>query len=186
MDELETLRYPVGRVSRRTAPLNRATRSAHIDTIEQTPAKVRSLVNGRSDARLATPYRPGGGTVRKVVHHVPDSHMNAYIRMKFAITEEAPAVKAYDEARWAELPEAKTGPIEMSVALLEALHRRWVAFLRALPPADFRRSFLHPEWKTVTIEESIVMYSWHCRHHAAHIEIALGRAESAESRARSL
>jgi len=96
MDDVETLRYPVGRFSRLTSPLDRATRSAHIDTIEQTPAKFRSLVNGRSDAELDTPYRPGGWTVRQVVHHVPDSHMNAYIRMKFAITEEAPAIKPYD------------------------------------------------------------------------------------------
>ena len=93
MDDLETLRYPVGRFSRLTAPLDRATRSAHLDTIEQTPATFRSLVNGRSDAQLDTPYRPGGWTVRQVVHHVPDSHMNAYLRMKFAITEDAPAIK---------------------------------------------------------------------------------------------
>jgi len=173
MDELETLRYPIGRFSRLTAPLDRATRSAHLDTIEQTPSKFRLLVNGRSDAQLDTPYRPGGWTVRQVVHHVPDSHMNAYIRMKFAITEEAPAIKAYDEARWAELPEAKAGPPEMSIALLEALHRRWVAFLRALPDAEFGRAYVHPELGRVTIDEAIALYAWHCRHHAAHIELGL-------------
>jgi hypothetical protein len=173
MDELETLRYPIGRFSRLTAPLDRATRSAHIDTIEQTPSKFRLLVNGRSDAQLDTPYRPGGWTVRQVVHHVPDSHMNAYIRMKFAITEEAPAIKAYDEARWAELPEAKAGPPEMSIALVEALHRRWVAFLRALPDAEFGRAYVHPELGRVTIDEAIALYAWHCRHHAAHIELGL-------------
>ena len=101
-------------------------------------------MSGRADAQLDTPYRPGGWTVRQVVHHVPDSHMNAYIRMKFAVTEDAPAIKAYDEAQWAELPEAKSGPADMSLALLDALHRRWVMFLRALTDADFARAYVHP------------------------------------------
>jgi DinB superfamily len=174
MDDLETLRYPVGRFSRLTVPLDRATRSAHLDAIEQTPAKFRALVSGRSDAQLDTPYRPGGWTVRQVVHHVPDSHMNAYLRMKFAITEEAPAIKVYDEARWAELPEAKTGPAEMSLALLEALHRRWVMFLRGLTNGEISRVYLHPELGRVTIDEAIALYAWHCRHHAAHIRQGLG------------
>ena len=139
MPDLEQLRYPVGRFDRPTAPLDAATRRALIETIEQTPAGFRALVEGRSDRELDTPYRPDGWTVRQVVHHVPDSHMNAYIRMKFAVTEESPAIKAYEEARWAELPEAKTGPADMSVALLESLHRRWVAFLRALPAADVQQ-----------------------------------------------
>ena len=130
MTDLEQLRYPVGRFERPKAPLDGATRSGHIETIERTPSTFLSLVKGRTDAELDTPYRPGGWTVRQVVHHVPDSHMNAYIRMKFAVTEDAPAIKAYDEAKWAELPEAKSGPAEMSLALLEALHRRWVTFLR--------------------------------------------------------
>src|SRR3954463_6328307 len=108
MTDLEMLRYPVGRFERLAAPLDSTARTALIDIIERTPSRFRSLVGDRSDAQLDTPYRPGGWTVRQVVHHVPDSHMNAYIRMKFAITEEAPAIKAYDEARWAELPEAKT------------------------------------------------------------------------------
>jgi uncharacterized damage-inducible protein DinB len=171
MTDLETLRYPVGRFERLTAPLDRTARTAHIDTIEQTPSRFRSLVANRSDAQLDTPYRPGGWTVRQVVHHVPDSHMNAYIRMKFAITEEAPAIKAYDEARWAELPEAKTGPAEMSLTLLEALHRRWVAFLRALPDAEFARAYVHPELGRVTLDEAVALYAWHCRHHAGHIEL---------------
>jgi hypothetical protein len=93
--------------------------------------------------------------------------------MKLAVTEEAPVVKTYEEARWAELPDARSGPVEMSLALLESLHHRWVAFLRALPEAEFRKTFAHPEWGSVTVEESIAMYAWHCRHHAAHIENAL-------------
>src|SRR6185436_17410924 len=115
MPDLEQLRYPVGRFARSAAPLDAETRRAYIDTIEQAPARFRALVDGRSERELDTPYRPDGWTVRQVVHHVPDSHMNAYIRMKFAITEEAPAIKAYDETKWAELPEAKTAPAEISL-----------------------------------------------------------------------
>jgi hypothetical protein len=107
------------------------------------------------------------------VHHVPDSHLNAYVRMKLAVTEDAPSIKTYEEARWAELPEARQAPIAMSLALLDALHVRWVAFLRALPPAEFRKAFVHPEWGSVTVDEAMVMYAWHCRHHAAHIAGAL-------------
>jgi DinB superfamily len=104
-----------------------------------------------------------------------DTHINAYVRMKLAATEDLPTVKSYEEARWAELPEARTGEVDISLALLGALHRRWLAFLRALDPADFRRAFRHYEWGDVTIDECITMYSWHCRHHTAHIEIALRR-----------
>src|SRR6266487_3117396 len=173
MDDLEKLRYPVGRMERPKAPLDRAARAAYLDTIEQLPARIRSLVSGLTDAQLDTPYRPGGWTIRQVIHHVPDSHLNAYIRMKLAVTEDTPAIKTYEEALWAELPEAKSGPVDMSLALLQALHGRWVAFLRALPESQFTKAFVHPQWGRVTLDESIVMYEWHCRHHAAHIENAL-------------
>jgi hypothetical protein len=174
MPDLEQLRFPVGRFERSTAPLDAAARRAHIDTLEQAPARFRALVDGRSDRELDTPYRPDGWTVRQVVHHVPDSHMNAYIRMKFAVTEESPAIKAYEEARWAELPEAKTGPVDMSVALLESLHRRWIAFLRGLAAADFGKAYVHPELGRVTLDEAIALYAWHSRHHAGHIKQGLG------------
>jgi hypothetical protein len=174
MPDLEQLRYPVGRFARLTAPLDAETRRAHIDTIEQAPARFRALVDRRSERELDTPYRPDGWTVRQVVHHVPDSHMNAYIRMKFAVTEDGPAIKAYNEAHWAELPEAKSGPAEMSLALLESLHRRWVAFLRGLPADRFARAYMHPELGRVTLDEAVALYAWHCRHHAGHIELALG------------
>ena len=173
MTDIETLRYPVGPLPRRKDPLDRAMRNQYLETIERTPARFRSLVSALSDAQLDTPYRPGGWTIRQVVHHVPDSHLNAYIRMKLAVTEETPAIKTYEEGRWAELPEARSGPVDMSLALLDALHQRWVAFLRALPEAEFSKAFSHPEWGRVTIDESIVMYEWHCRHHAAHIENGL-------------
>ena len=175
MPDLEQLRYPVGRFDAADGAARRATRAA--------PASTRSSRRRRDSARsstgvrtreLDTPYRPDGWTVRQVVHHVPDSHMNAYIRMKFAVTEESPAIKAYEEARWAELPEAKTGPADMSLALLESLHRRWVAFLRALPADRVRRaSTCTRSSGRVTLDEAIAMYAWHCRHHAAHIEGAL-------------
>ena len=172
MTDLEQLRYPVGPMPR-VDELDRASRTRLIDAIAQTPARFRSLVAGLSDAQLDTRYRPGGWTVRQVVHHVPDSHMNAYIRMKLAATEEMPAIRAYEEDRWAELPEAKSGPVEMSLALLEALHCRWVAFLRALPDADFRRTYTHPQLGVVSLDGAVAIYDWHCRHHAAHIELAL-------------
>jgi hypothetical protein len=177
MTDLEALRFPVGRFERLKAPLGRSTRAACIDTLEETPPRIRQLVVGVPDARLETAYRPGGWTVRQVVHHVPDSHMNAYVRMKLAVTEDAPAVRGYAEERWAELPEAKTGPVEMSVALLEALHRRWVAFLRALPDADFARPYMHSEMGRVAIDEALSLYAWHCRHHTRHIELGLGITE---------
>jgi DinB superfamily len=173
MDDLDRLRYPVGPLPRHPAPLDAMTREEFLGILEETPATIRRLVERLGDAELDTPYRPGGWTVRQVVHHVPDSHLNAYVRMKLAVTEDSPHIKTYEEGRWAELPEARTGPVTMSLALLEGLHRRWVAFLRALPPAEFRKTFRHPEWGVVTIDDSLGMYAWHCRHHTAHIELAL-------------
>src|SRR5215211_2574448 len=129
MTDIETLRYPVGRLPRRNEPLDAATRGRLLDSIAQTPARFRALVAGLSDAQLDTPYRPGGWTVRQVVHHVPDSHLNAYVRIRLALTEDSPTIKPYEEARWAELPDARTLPVEVSLALLEALHVRWVSLL---------------------------------------------------------
>jgi DinB family protein len=174
MDDLEKQRYPVGRLPRIARPLEPRERAAYIDVLADAPAVFRGLVAHLTDAQLDAPYRPGGWTIRQVVHHVPDSHLNAYIRMKLAATEDLPVVKTYREERWAELPEARHAPIAMSLDLLDALHRRWVAFLRELPEAAFRRSFKHAEWGDVTIEESVSMYAWHCRHHAAHIRMGLG------------
>jgi hypothetical protein len=173
MTDIDKLRYPIGPIDRPKTPLDPAARAKYIEAIEQLPARMRALVGGLSDNKLDLPYRPGGWTVRQVVHHVPDSHLNAYIRMKLAMTEDAPTIKTYEEARWAELPEARSGPIEMSLDLLDALHRRWLAFLRSLSAHDCQRIFVHPEWGRVPIDEAIGMYAWHSRHHAAHIEQAL-------------
>ena len=118
-------------------------------------------------AALGNPVRLA--ILRQVVHHLPDSHVNAYIRFKFGVTEDNPTIKPYDEVAWAELPEAKGGPVEMSLSLLEAVHRRWVSCIRSLPPATFARTFVHPESGTMTLDQQLALYAWHARHHVAHI-----------------
>ena len=173
MTDVDPVRYPVGPMERVPEPLDPQTRAAHIRVIEEAPAKLRSLVAGLSERELELRYRPAGWTVRQLVHHIADSHINSYVRMKLAATESLPTVKSYQEALWAELPDAKGADVSLSLALVDALHQRWVAFLRALPPEDLRRPFRHYVWGDVTIDESIAMYSWHCRHHTAHIEAAL-------------
>src|SRR6266576_3256005 len=140
------LRYPIGRFTPASSSTEDA-RAAAIEEIAALPQQMREAVAGLTDAQLDTPYRPGGWTIRQVVHHVPDSHLNAYIRVKWAMTEDEPSIKVYEEQLWAELPEAKSGKVDMSLALLEALHRRWVTFLRGLPDDAFNRAFVHPEWK---------------------------------------
>src|SRR4026209_2868192 len=148
---MSDLRYPVG-PWKAPATITVADRARFTQQIAAAPRAVLRAVAGLSEAQLDTPYRDGGWTVRQVIHHVPDSHMNAYIRMKLAVTEDAPAIKTYEEARWAELPEARSGPIEVSLDLLDALHFRWTAFLRALAPADFQRTYLHPEMGVVPLD----------------------------------
>lgn len=140
-----------------------------VDQIAETPAHMRAAVAGLTDAQLDTPYRPGGWTVRQVVHHVPDSHMNSYVRFRLALTEDAPVIKPYEEARWAELHDARTLPIEPSLELLESLHARWVPLLRSLTEADWKRMFRHPELGPVRLEQNAALYAWHGRHHVAHI-----------------
>jgi len=161
-------RYPIGPFSY-ARPHTPERRLDCIARIAAAPANLRRAVAGLTDAQLDTPYRDGGWTVRQVVHHVPDSHLNAYTRLKLALTEEAPLIRPYMEDRWAELDEAKTGPVEMSLQLLDALHVRWVAALRALDPADLERTFEHPDMGTFPLYRYIAMYAWHGRHHVAHI-----------------
>jgi hypothetical protein len=147
-----------------------ARRAACVARIAAAPAALRAAVAGLSDAQLDTPYRPGGWTVRQVVHHVPDSHLNAYVRIRLALTENTPTIKPYEEARWAELPDARTLPIEASLGLLEGLHVRWVALLGGLGAADGARQFHHPEHgRLITVDELIAMYAWHGEHHVAHV-----------------
>ncbi|HEX5386578.1 MAG TPA: putative metal-dependent hydrolase [Gemmatimonadales bacterium] len=162
------LRYPIGTFEPpvRSEPYER---QARIAQIAQAPAALRRVVSGLSDAQLDTPYRPGGWTVRQVAHHLPDSHLNAYMRMRLALTEDEPAIKSYAEERWAELPDARGAPVELSLALLDALHARWMLLLGALEPVHFARAYRHPEMGRVPLDMAIALYAWHGRHHVAHI-----------------
>jgi len=162
------LRYPIGEFSYPGEETADERRRA-IDEIEATPVRLRAAVQGLSPQQLDTPYRPGGWTVRQVVHHVPDSHLNAYTRFKLALTEDEPTIKPYDEARWAELADVRTAPLGVSFRLLEALHQRWVLLLRSLRPEDFRRTLRHPERGVMSLDQTLCYYAWHGRHHVAHI-----------------
>ena len=144
-------------------------RQQFIDDIEQTPAALRAAVQGLTPQQVETPYRDGGWTVRQVTHHVPESHMNAYIRFKLALTEDAPTIKPYMEDRWANLPDVQSTPLEVSLSLLDSLHDRWVRLLRSLSPQDWKRTFNHPELGSMPLEKNLALYSWHGRHHVAHI-----------------
>ncbi len=161
-------RYPIGKFEA-PASVTEAERASFIDQIADLPGQIRQAVSGFDDAQLDTPYREGGWTVRQVVHHVPDSHLNAYTRFKLALTEDTPTIKTYEEAQWAELPEARSAPIGVSLALLEALHQRWVLLLRVLAPSRFARCFRHPDLGLMTLDQQVAMYAWHGRHHLAHI-----------------
>ena len=161
-------RFPIGKFSF-PGSVTEADRAAFINDIEQAPAKLRAAVAGLSPQQLDTPYRDGGWTVRQVAHHVPDSHMNAYVRYKLALTEDVPTIKPYEEARWANLADTKSTPIEVSLVLLENLHDRWVRLLRSLGPEDWKREFRHPEMGVVTLERNLALYSWHGKHHVAHV-----------------
>jgi uncharacterized damage-inducible protein DinB len=163
----DVLRYPTGRFQR-PASLT-ANEIAHaIDTIAATPARLRDAVRGLTPEQIETPYRPGGWTVRQVVHHVPDSHLNAYVRFKLALTEDEPTIKPYDEAAWANLADTQV-PLETSFRLLDAVHERWVALLRAMSPSDFARMLVHPESGRQRLDQVLALYAWHGPHHVGHV-----------------
>ena len=161
-------RYPIGKFNYDGSP-SEDQRKKLIDDIAHAPAALRAAVRGLSPQQIETPYRDGGWTVRQVVHHVPDSHMNAYIRFKLALTEDEPTIKPYMEDRWANLSDTQAAPLEVSLALLDALHDRWVRLLRSLPPQDWRRTFRHPELGVMPLEKNLALYAWHGQHHVAHI-----------------
>src|SRR3984885_8613415 len=163
------LRYPIGKFHRPEAALTEDQRREFIEAIEQTPARLVSAIKNLKPEQLDTPYRPGGWTVRQVVHHVPDSHMNAYTRLKLALTEDEPTVRPYEEGLWAELADSRETPVEVSLALLEFLHLRWDILLRALQPGDFARRLRHPVNGVMTVDNLVHHYAWHGRHHVAHI-----------------
>ena len=162
------LRYPIGRFAWQ-GPNTSDDRARYIDEIGRTPARLRAAVDGLTEEQLNTPYRPGGWTVRQVVHHVPDSHLNSYVRFRLALTEETPTIKPYAESKWAELADARSAPIENSLTLLDGLHARWVLLLRSLNPGEFAREFRHPELGVVSLDRNVALYAWHGRHHIAHI-----------------
>ena len=173
-DDLEKLRYPIGRFEP-PSRIDRDQIGRWISDIEALPADLRRTVRGLTDTQLNTPYRPGGWTIRQVIHHLPDSHINSFIRFKLALTENRPEIKPYFEDRWAELPDYSMTPVSASLDLLEGLHQRWVALLRSLTRQDLERTFIHPESGLVKLPETIGSYAWHGRHHLAHIREAIRR-----------
>ena len=167
------LQYPVGKfVWGRSGEGLLATeteRQAWITEIEQAPASLRAALAGLTEAQIDTPYRPGGWTVRQVVHHLADSHLNAYVRFRLALTEDQPTIKPYDQQLWANLSDARTAPVQLSLTLFDSLHQRFVLLLRSMRPEDFARTLKHPEMGLVVLEKYLAMYAWHGKHHVAHI-----------------
>jgi hypothetical protein len=161
-------RYPIGKFAF-DGPLTEEQRQKLIADIEQTPAALRAALKGLSPQQIETPYRDGGWNVRQVAHHVPDSHINAYVRFKLALTEDTPTIKTYKEDRWSNLADVESTPLEVSLSLLDSLHNRWVRLLRSLKSEDWKRTFNHPEMGVVPLAKTLGIYAWHGRHHVAHI-----------------
>ena len=161
-------RFPIGKFAM-PAAVDAAWRTAAINAIGETPINLREAIAGWLDEQLDTPYREGGWTVRQLVHHVADSHINAYTRFRLALTEENPTIKPYEEAKWAELPDARSMGVEVSLMLLDALHERWTVLLRSMSEADFARTLTHPERGPMTLDQMLGLYSWHGKHHVAHV-----------------
>jgi hypothetical protein len=171
---MSDLRYPIGRFEH-SGPVEQEDLARWISHIEELPARMAEAVEGLTEAQLDTPYRPGGWTIRQVAHHVPDSHLNAYVRFKWTLTEERPSIKAYDEKAWSELADYRLTPVATSLEFLHLLHAKWVVLLRSLEPAQWQREFVHPEWGTVSLALTAGTYAWHGRHHVAHINRAVER-----------
>jgi hypothetical protein len=167
MSELEDLRYPIGRF-KTPVSFDPAIRAGHISTLRLLPANLQSAVSGLSHSQIDTQYREGGWTVRQLVHHIADSHANAYTRTKLALTEDWPTIKPYDEAAWARLADSRL-PIDSSLAMIAALHERWVVLIESLSDADFQRGYNHPENGRQDLATVLAIYAWHSRHHTAHI-----------------
>lgn len=165
---MSDLRFPIGKFDI-AGPFPESDYPRLIREIAETPGALMSAVAGLSRDQLETPYRPGGWTVKQVVHHLPDSHMNAYVRFKLALTEDEPTVKGYKEAKWAELSDSQRVPVVVSLELLDALHLRWVTLMRGMDASDFRRGLKHPERGPLTLAQLLGLYAWHGRHHVAHI-----------------
>lgn len=166
---LGPLRYPIGRSVRGTKALTPERIAACLAAIDGFPERLRAEVQSLTDAELDTRYRPGGWTVRQVVHHLADSHGQGLTRFKWALSEDTPVIKAYKEASWAEQMDARTLPVEPSLQILRGLHTRWAAIMRSLTRAEWERAFVHPEQDRIALNEAIEIYTWHCAHHLAHI-----------------
>lgn len=162
------LKYPIGKFVWPES-VSGEERRGLIGGIAALPANLRAAVAGLTEEQLDSPYRPEGWTVRQVVHHMPDSHLNCYTRFKLALTEDDPLIKPYEEDRWASLADSRETPIEVSLTLTEALHSRWVILLRSMTPEQWRRTFRHPEHGSVTLDRALALYAWHGRHHVAHV-----------------
>ena len=161
-------RYPIGKYD----PHDATPIAEVIGQIAALPAELRRAAGAMTEKQLDTPYREGGWTARQVIHHLADSHVNSYVRCRLALTEDRPAIRPYDENKWAELPDGKSGPLEPSLGLIEALHARWVALLRTLTPEDFDRPLVHPERGEFSLGRMVRIYAWHGKHHLAHLELS--------------
>ncbi len=172
MAELDPLRYPIGQAQLPPTPLTPAERVPYLQQLAELPARLTAAARQVGGERLQLPYRPGGWTGRQVIHHVADSHINAYCRFRLALTEDNPTIRPYDEAAWAELPDVAATPITVSLSLLDSLHSRWLTLLHHLDEAQWQRTFYHPgNQQTSTLEQTLVLYAWHGRHHLAHLEL---------------
>ena len=166
------LRYPIGPPQLPAAPLTAAERQPYLQQLAELPAQLAAAARLVGGERLQLPYRPGGWTGRQVIHHVADSHLNAYVRFRLALTEDNPSIKPYDEAAWAELPDVAATPITVSLALLDILHQRWLNLLHHLDEAQWQRTFYHPgNQRTSTLDQTLALYAWHGRHHLAHVQL---------------
>lgn len=173
--DLEKYRYPIGRFDAKQA-FTSAKRNERIDRIRRFPSDLLSIVKDLDATQLNTPYRPNGWTVAQLVHHLADSHLNSYIRFRWALTEDSPLIKAYDQRKWAELGDAKSSDISPSIQILEGVHHRWVKLLSHLKPEDFKSQLSHPEWSDkLDLEMMLALYTWHCDHHLAHIQELIKR-----------
>jgi hypothetical protein len=170
--DLDLLRFPIGLPQLPTAPLTPAERAPYLQQLAELPARLTAAARQVGGERLQLPYRPSGWTGRQVIHHVADSHLNAYTRVRLALTEDNPTIRPYDEAAWAELPDVAATPITVSLALLESLHSRWLTLLHHLDETQWQRTFYHPESKkTATLDQTLVLYAWHGQHHLAHVQL---------------